>query len=217
MNFLANKYALALTVALLLQTGAYYAAETRRESLPVLAPLDQFPASVGSWRMVQEYKMEKEIADVLKADDTLNRVYASAEQPTAASLFIAFFKTQRTGQAPHSPKNCLPGSGWEPSATGTLDIALPGGRTIGVNRYVVSRGDEKSVVLYWYNSHNRVIAKELTAKLWLVADSVRYNRSDTALVRVVVPVRAQDEKTAVDTAVSFVRAMFPEVQKQLSF
>ena len=86
---------------------------------------------------------------------------------------------------------------------------------IRVNRYVVARGEEKSVVLYWYQSHNRVIAGEFAAKFWLVADSIRYHRSDTALVRVVVPVRAGDIDSAVNNGIAFVQAIFPDLQKQL--
>ena len=70
---------------------------------------------------------------------------------------------------------------------------MPGrSEPIRSNRYVVAHGDEKSVVLYWYQSHNRVIASELAAKFWLVADSIKYHRSDSSLVRVVVPVRDGD-------------------------
>ena len=66
------------------------------------------------------------------------------------------------------------------------------------------------MTLYWYQSHNRVIASEYSAKFWLVADSIRYHRSDTSLVKVVVPVRNNDAETATRTAVEFVQAIFPE-------
>jgi len=214
-SFLNSKYALVLTGVLLLQVGAYYAAELRQEQLPAISPLARFPAAVEEWSMIQETVVEREVLDVLKADDTLSRVYLGP-QGKGASLFVAFFKTQRTGQAPHSPKNCLPGSGWEPSATGFLTVNLPGSLqpAIHINRYVVSRGEEKSVVLYWYQSHGRVIASEFSAKFWLVADSIRHGRSDTALVRVVVPVRGSDEETATTTGVSFIQALFPALVRQ---
>ena len=217
MNFLKSKYALVLTLALLAQAGVYYAAELRRETVPAVAPLTEFPADVQGWTMVQNTPVEKEVLEVLKADDTLSRVYVDPAKTAGASLFLAFFKTQRAGQAPHSPKNCLPGSGWEPSETGTIDLQIPGedAGPITINRYVVSRGEDKSVVLYWYQSRSRVIAGEFSAKLWLVADSIRFNRSDTALVRIVVPVRRNDEEGALRTGVEFVRAVFPALRKQL--
>jgi len=129
---------------------------------------------------------------------------------------VAYFKTQRTGQAPHSPKNCLPGAGWVPSSSSILDVPVRGEtQAIPINRYVVSRGGDKSVVLYWYQSRDRVMASEYKAKFWLVADSIRYHRSDTALVRVWVPVIGNNEDAATATGVRFVQAAFPELRRYL--
>src|SRR5689334_12522888 len=110
MNFIHNRYVGILSAALLLQAGTYYALASRPDATPSVRALADFPKVIGDWRTVREMPIEKEVAEVLKADDTLNREYASPAQRTAAMLFIAFFKTQRYGQAPHSPKNCLPGS-----------------------------------------------------------------------------------------------------------
>jgi EpsI family protein len=82
-------------------------------------------------------------------------------------------------------------------------------RTIRINRYIVSRGDNASVVFYWYQTRKRVIASDYSAKIWLVLDSIRYHRSDTALVRVIVPVVGHDNTLATETGIDFVKAMFP--------
>jgi EpsI family protein len=205
-----------LTAVLLMQAVAYYAVASRRENIPEIAPLSDFPRSSAGWTAEREFPMEKEVQDVLKADDTVSRIYVNPQRTASASFFVAFFKTQRYGQSPHSPKNCLPGSGWEPSEDSKLPVAVPGRATpIVVNRYVIARGDEESVVLYWYQSHSRVIAGEFSAKLWLVADAIRYRRSDTALVRVIVPVRNGARELAQRTAVEFVQAVYPDVARQL--
>jgi EpsI family protein len=212
---LRNRYIRVLSVALVAQAAVFYAVTARREIVPVVSPLDQFPAYLGTWQMAQQLRIEPEVADVLKADDILSRVYVSREKAADATLFIAFFKTQRTGQAPHSPKNCLPGAGWVPSQAGFQDVAVPGSVSpITINRYVVSHGDNKSVVLYWYQSPRRVVASEYKAKFWLVADSIRYHRSDTALVRVTAAVRNGDEAAAIRNAVDLVRAVYPELLRQ---
>jgi EpsI family protein len=133
-----------------------------------------------------------------------------------ATLFIAYFETQRTGKTPHSPKNCLPGSGWIPSRSGTVSIPIPGlAHLIDVNQYIVSRGQNQSIVLYWYQDRSRVIASEYAAKIYTVADSIRYNRSDTALVRVVVGVDDGDINGAEATAASFVKAFFVRLRDYL--
>ena len=166
--------------------------------------------------MARDVPIEKEVQDVLKADDTLNRVYVNPSRTDYAFLFIAYFKTQRYGQAPHSPKNCLPGSGWEPVETGRQTIDVPGWNgPIVTNRYVVEHGDEKSVVLYWYQTHNRIIASEYWAKFWLVVDSIRYRRSDTALVKIVVPVHDNNIGAATAMGVQLIQAVFPSLLRQL--
>ena len=216
MSFLDNRYARVLTAVLLLQGGTFYAIASRSERAPLVPPLSLFPAGFGGWTMARDVPIEKEVLDILKADDTLNRVYINPSRTDIAFLFVACFKTQRYGQAPHSPKNCLPGSGWEPVETGRQTIDVSGWKSpIVTNRYVVEHGDDKSVVLYWYQTHNRIIASEYWAKFWLVADSIRYRRSDTSLVKIVVPVRDNNIGAATAMGVQFIQAMFPSLLRQL--
>jgi EpsI family protein len=215
MSWIHNKYARFLTLALVVQAALFYAA-SRGEKAPVGPALDLFPAKAQNWEEVRNFPVEQEIRDQLKADDILNRLYQDPASGTAADLFVAYFKTQRTGQSPHSPKNCLPGSGWEPEATGSVEVAVAGQpQPIRINRYVVSHGDEKSVVLYWYQSQRRVIASEFSAKFWLVMDSIRYHRSDTALVRITVPVSNNDLEAATRAGVAFVQTVFPMLKNYL--
>jgi EpsI family protein len=216
MSFPGNRYAWVLTAVLLLQGAVFYVTASRAEAVPVVAPLTFFPPGFGEWRMTRDTPVEKEVQEVLRADDTLNRVYVDSSQTAGAGLFIAYFRTQRYGQSPHSPKNCLPGSGWEPTETGTQTITVSGREApIVTNKYVVEHGDDKEVVLYWYQSHHRVIASEYSAKFWLIADSIRYHRSDTALVRIMVPVRNNNIEDATATGIAFIQAMFPALLKQL--
>jgi len=211
-----NPYVRVVTVVLLMEALAFYALASRPETAPPVEPLLLFPSVIGDWLIYRDFPIEKEVLEVLKADDTLNRFYVNQTTRQVAGLYIAYFRTQRYGQAPHSPKNCLPGSGWEPLKEDFLSLRVPGwDKPITVNRYVVQHGDQKSVTLYWYQSHNRVIATEYAAKIWAVADSVRYRRSDTALVRIIVPVGPAGLETAEQTAAAFVEAAFPALLRQL--
>jgi EpsI family protein len=215
-SFLTAKYARIVTVVLILQGAVFYAVALRAENTPTVSPLEGFPTNVAGWQMYRDVKIEQETLDVLKADDTLNRVYVNAAQEASTFLFIAFFKTQRYGQSPHSPKNCLPGNGYEPIESGLMTVAIPGrSEPVQVNRYLTARGDEKSVTLYWYQSHDRIIAGEFAARFWLIADSIRFHRSDTSLVKIVVPVRDGDADAATRTAVDFMKAVFQPLARQL--
>jgi EpsI family protein len=216
MNFLQNKFARILSVVLVLQAVILYASVSRSEIMPVVRSLVEFPNIFAGWRTVRDVPLEAEVQDVLKADDTLNRIYLNPAVGVETNLFVAFFRTQRTGQSPHSPKNCLPGSGWEPIQTGLVTIPVSGrAEPIVANRFVTAHGDERDVTIYWYQSHSRIIASEYTAKFWLVADSIRYRRSDTALVRIIVPVVNNDTDAATAVGVRFVQALFPDLSRQL--
>jgi EpsI family protein len=155
--------------------------------------------------MVREGVMEQEEKDVLRADDYLTRQYA-ASSGKSANLFVAYFQSQRAGQTPHSPKNCLPGSGWSWSVADTIRVEIAGrAQRIEINRYIVSKGDDRAVVLYWYQSRDRVVASEYQAAAFTAWDALRYNRTDTELVRVVAPVT--------QNGVEFIQAFFNQLRR----
>ena len=214
-NVLNSRSARILTIVLLAQASLFYGF-SRRENVPLHKPLQLFSLEDANWTLVQDVDIDKDTLDVLKADDILSRVYQNRRTGDLATLFVAYFSTQRTGKAPHSPKNCLPGSGWAPSQSGTIEIPIASAsKPIRVNKYVVSRGQNQSVVFYWYQAHNRVVASEYSAKIYTIADSIRYDRSDTSLVRVVVDVSDGNIQKATAAAVSFVQAFFQPLKEYL--
>jgi len=209
-----RKSILIASVLLLLQAGAFYGL-SRGEAVPQYKPFDSFPVQLGGWHMVQQETMKDDVKEVLKADDYISRWY-QGPLGRPANLFVAFFKSQRAGQAPHSPKNCLPGSGWVWTVSDVIPVEIPGrAEPIYVNRYAVQNGDTKAVTLYWYQSRDRVVASEYRAKVYVVADALRYNRTDTALVRIWVPVSQNDEQAATQTGVKFIQATFPTLRSYL--
>lgn len=213
LDFLRSRPVRILSVVLMAQAAMFFGF-SRKEDVPNPRPLKEFATSAGNWSMAQEGIIDRQTLDVLAADDTLSRQYVNRDRTAVAGLFVAFFKTQRTGQMPHSPKNCLPGSGWVPSESGKMIIDVPGERSIEVNRYLVARGDERSLVIYWYQTRDRVVASEYKARVYLVADAIRYNRTDTALVRVTVPVRGE-LAGAEAAAVDFVKTIFGPLSRHL--
>jgi EpsI family protein len=206
--FLSSRPMKILTVALLIQCMAFYAMANRSESTPVVSSLASFPNQLGDWTMVREGVIEKEIMEVLRADDAITRWYAKPNSSRAADLFIAYFNTQKTGKAPHSPKNCLPGAGWLPIINDRITIPIQGHEPVEANRYVVARGNSRSLVLYWYQSSRRTVASEYKAKVFTVLDSIRYNRSDTAVVKVTLPMGEEDVDQATAIATGFVQSFF---------
>jgi EpsI family protein len=206
--FLKRRNARLATLFLIAQAAGLYAI-ARQERIPLARPLSEFPQRIQNWMVVNEGVVEPEVMAVLRADDVMTRTYYDAAGQRGANLFVAYFKSQRTGQMPHSPKNCLPGSGWMPAESGVVSVKVPGlSAPIKVNRYVVTKGENESLVLYWYQTRNRVVASEFRARFEMILDALRYNRTDTALVRVVVPVRGNRVAEATKTGEDFVAAFF---------
>lgn len=217
LKFLKSPAMLAATGLIVLQ-GAMIHSAVRPEAIPVGRSLSLLPSTLGSWKLAQEGVVDQETRDILKADDLLNRFYVSnagTGDAAGANLFVAAFRSQRNGKAPHSPKNCLPGSGWTPLNSGIISVDVGRAEPIRVNRYIVAHGDDRSLVLYWYQSRDRAIASEYKAKFWVVVDAMRLNRTDTALVRVVVPIVNRDEDAATKSATNFVRSFYGTLREYL--
>jgi EpsI family protein len=212
--------AVRLASILLLAQAALLYSSIRPEAVPPSKPLSGFPKELGAWRLYKEGVVEPEVMEVLKADDVLTRDYVGAGQATWVNLFVAAFRSQRTGKAPHSPKNCLPGNGWTQLDSRNLAIDVGQAQPIVVNRYEIQNAEQRSLTLYWYQSRDRVVANEYKAKFWVVADAIRLNRTDTALVRVIVPIvapgmRPIDSETAERAGVNFIQASYASIRSFL--
>jgi EpsI family protein len=130
-------------------------------------------------------------------------------------LFIGYFATQRTGQSIHSPQNCLPGAGWTFQESGVAELIGPAGKDgagkkVRVGEYLIVNGGSTQEVLYWYQMHGRSIAGDYAAKLYTLADSIRYGRTDAALVRIITPVVAGEQRAEAHArAVAFAEQILP--------
>ena len=145
--------------------------------------------------------LDDEIVRVLGVDDYVSRTYLNASGDPA-NLYVGYYASQRQGDTIHSPQNCLPGAGWQPVESARTSLAV-GGATLPVNRYVIEKGTERQVVLYWYQGRGRVVANEYANKLWLMVDAARLRRTNGSLVRIIAP-RERD-------AVEFARVVFPRL------
>jgi EpsI family protein len=182
---------LLIVVGCLVAAAFAVARADRIEATPLRTSFTQFPMELADWRGIQLPRFDDKILAVLGLDDYVTRDYVRPDR-TQVNLYVGYWKSQRQGDTMHSPQNCLPGAGWEPVAQSLLtfpdprDAAAP---PVSVRRIVIQKGIEKQLVLYWYQSRGRIVASEYWSKFYLVLDAARYNRTDAALVRVVVPIR----------------------------
>ena len=184
------------------------------ERPPAPPAFAQFPAAFGGWNELHDNPVDPDTAATLRADRLLSRTYVNAAG-APVDFLVAWFQSQRAGLSqPHSPKVCLPASGWTPVSTGEISLDTTAGR-IAANRYVVANGGARATVLYWYQTSRRTTASEWSSKFWLVADALGSHRTDTALVRVVVQDRTAGEGAATQTAAAFARVAYPVLREQL--
>jgi len=201
-----------LMIAVLGAATAGMAMLSHGEVTPMAKSLKEFPHQVLAYSQVADVPMDKETWEVLKPSDYLTRIYYS---PGAGEvgLYIAYFQTQRGGATIHSPKNCLPAAGWQPTVNTVATLDLPDGRKVPVNKYIVRKGLDEQVVLYWYQSHGRLVANEYLGKFYLAMDALRLNRTDAALVRVTAPVNNGNEEEAQNRANAFAKQVAMDVEQ----
>jgi len=202
-----------IVVALLLTTAAFLQARRRPERIVTHHELALLPTTLQNWRG-RDISIPPDIREVLGPGDFLERLYQSADSPPV-DLFLAYFPTQRAGATIHSPKNCLPGSGWTPISSSRVAISLNGIPAI-VNRYVVANGTARNLVLYWYQAHGRVVASEYAAKYYLVHDAITMNRTDGALIRIVTAIPPDGASDVAEArAIQFARAIEPQLSSYI--
>ena len=205
-----------VVLAVLAAATVSVARANRAEEVPLRMSFALFPMQLGEWQGVQRPPFTERVLEVLGLDDYLTRYYYKANRDTV-DLYIGYWKSQQQGGAIHSPQNCLPGSGWEPVSQGILTFPDPrtaGAPALQVNRYVIRKGAERQLVLYWYQSRGRIVGSEYWSKIYLVLDAARYNRTDAALVRLVVPVAdgsPEAEARAESQAIGFANAILPQL------
>jgi EpsI family protein len=201
--------------ALLLGIGAAASALAgAQRSVPLRAALgDVVPLEIAGFHGTDLTVSEQE-QRVAGMDEYLLRNYARAGGAGAGfSVYVGYYQHQTRGHTIHSPKNCLPGAGWEALTSGTTTVATQGG-AVQVTRYLLQREKERAVVLYWYQGRGRIESSEYAVKLQLLRDAALRRRSDEALVRVVVPI-ATTEEDALAMAASIASQLIPAVDLAL--
>jgi EpsI family protein len=199
-------------VALLLAATAGMGFLSHGEATPPARPLSEFPKQIESYRDAADIPFDQDTLKVLGVTDYVNRVYFSPVNGEVG-LYVGYFRTQRTGASIHSPKNCLPGAGWQPTVSQIYELQLDDGRKVPVNLYVIRKDLDQQIVIYWYQSHGRVVASEYWGKLYLIYDAMRLNRTDAALVRITAPVRNGDTEAARQQAIAFAKQVAVDVEQ----
>jgi EpsI family protein len=184
----------------------------RQPFLPSPPPLAMLPMHLGGWEQVQDASLDPEVLQMLNPSDSLDRQYQLAGGSHGANLFVAYYKSQLQAKNAHDPKVCLPGAGWNPTVSRVMDVSVPGSTSsFPVNYYLIARDSAEEVVLYWFQTYKGVYTVEQQLKAHRVLDAIADNRTDMALVRIVVPVEANGIEAADARAMQLAQLIYPQM------
>jgi exosortase D (VPLPA-CTERM-specific) len=206
-----------ITLVLLIAIApATVALGDREEAVPERQRFTIFPLSINGWKG-SEVGMEQKFIDTLKFDDYIVANYARSGDRLPVNFYVAYYASQRKGASAHSPKSCMPGDGWrigefEQRTIGSHTTAK--GDRLRVNRAVISKGKSRQLVYYWFQQRGRVITNEYLVKWYLFWDALTQQRTDGALVRLVVSLpENMSEQQADNKMEQFLGVFFPELEK----
>lgn len=195
-------------VYVLLGLTALFMAVHRDQAVPIRRSFDQFPTRVGAWRMMSETTFSDSVLDVLKPTDYVYRQYMDGAG-RMVTLYIGYHGGGKTSGEIHSPKHCLPGSGWYELSSKRRQLETAGER-INLVQSVYRKGDGKELFLYWFQVRDRSLNNEYLLKLAEISGSLRYRRRDSAFIRISVPFEG-DEFAALKIGEGFVRDFHPTI------
>lgn len=177
-----------------LLAAALYLTLHRDLGVPMKAPFDLFPSQVSQWRMTSEQRLSDQVQSVLKASDVLMRQYVNP-QGDRVELYIGYHDGGKESGEIHSPKHCLPGSGWLEVSSDRTRIRAAGDQ-VNLVRAVYQKGDSSEMFLYWFQVRDKSLSEEFSLKAAQIANSALYRRRDASFIRISVPFQNDVQKAA---------------------
>jgi len=206
------KARLVIAAVFLIAAGAAVRGIGHGEPVKLVQPFSKYPLVLDNWHG-RTMRLSGEIEKKVGVSDYLYRVYVKG--PQYVQFYVGYYETQRHGEMIHSPKNCLPGSGWYIAKRETMTVDVGANGPFAVNKFIVENGIERQVVLYWYQqAGGRIVTNEYLGRVHLVWDAFRLDRTDAALVRLSVPFEGSSDD-AVALAVDFLKQAYPRLMRFL--
>lgn len=178
------------------------------EDQPLKRSLSEFPTKIAQWQGTKS-RFDDKVYEVLGVDDSILLSYQN-EKRDNIQLYIGYYESQREGDIIHSPRNCMPGSGWNivEDSLLTLDSKNQNGEPVKIIQLKLQNGKKSQLAFYWFHSRGRVIHSEYTQKIYLVWDSITKHRTDGAFIRLLSPISDQNESRTTKRLKQFTEQIF---------
>lgn len=201
----------ALIYSLLIAAGLYIHAHSDI-TVPINRSFGQFPLKVQGWQMLSEAQFSEGVLNVLRPSDYLYRTYGKGGDH-AVQLYIGYHGGGKETGGIHSPKHCLPGSGWYEESTRRTTMTVAG-QKVNMVEAVYQKGEDQELFLYWFQVKDRSLSDEYSLKASEIINSLLYRRRDSAFIRISMPVQGSIEQTKA-VAVQFLNEFYPTIMGHL--
>lgn len=211
---MANTYRVIIVVSIMLATSLTLAYFNQSEDIEINKSLSGFPLQIGDWQG-KSYQFEQWVNEKTGVDDSfVGRYFIGSGQ--YIELYIGYYENQREGDTIHSPKNCMPGSGWNIIESSIVEVRMPSAKksSIKVAKLILQNGSKREMMLYWYHSRGRIIASEYYHKFFLVFDSLSKHRTDGSFIRLISPISKNEQETLA-LLKRFISLLFPIIQEYI--
>ena len=199
-------------IFILLGLAAFYVYSRSEAVVPVHKPLNQFPQQVGKWNMIGQARFDERVLKVLKPSDYLSRTYLSSDGQNL-SLYIGYHDGGAMSGSIHSPRQCLPGSGWNRLNSQIRKVNI-GSRTIPYVSSYYQKGIEKQLFLYWFQVRDRILTNEYMLKLAIAQNVLLSNRRESSFIRISL-IATDREEEAIQQGEQFIRDIYPSIKTSL--
>jgi len=199
-------------VSLMIITAIYLNYMSHGEDVPPRKQFSSFPKQIGEWSGTVSY-FDQYVYNILGVDDSILILFNGPDKKQV-QVYVSYYQSQREGGLIHSPKNCMPGSGWKIVSTSTEEVTTSK-KNIKVMKLLIEKDLNKQVVLYWFQSRGRYISSEYMQKIYLVWDGIFQNRTDGSFVRLIAPANSKGEAYVTDLLKSFASEIMPVLNQYL--
>ncbi len=189
----------------------------RSSPTPIVRSLGGFPSEFGPYRLKAVQHSSAAVVDMLGVTDYVSYRYR-AEDGRFVSFYAAYYDEVNEKKGYHSPKHCLPGSGWGIAEVRPKLIQPLGGQggPVEVAEMLIRNRNDYQVVNYWYQNRGRIISSEYWERVYRVLDSLLLRRSDGSFIRIIVEApEGQDIESAKRLAGDFAARAMVELERFL--
>ena len=169
-------------------------------------PLAQALADIKGWTVSGNAPLDQKILKALELDDYVNHSFTNGND--TISLYIGYYLTSKKVGAAHSPLVCFPGQGWVLSKAEKRSLIVQG-NDVHLMSMVISKGQMKELVLYWFQAFDRSTPGTFLQKVYALLAKFFHAKEDNAFVRISMSLEGKSLDEAQETMFAFIRDFYP--------